>query len=238
VQGDRKARAAAARKAAQAAEKRRRVVVTSAAVAVVVVVVGVLIGVSLAGGGDSDNGTVSSGSSGGGQSANVGKATKPPWPAPTGPAADKAIASSGLKAFGQEMLDYHIHAHLDVIDDGKPVTVPPGIGYVYDDSGQPKGLTSLHTHQTDGIIHIEAQKPVDYRLGQFFKEWAVPLSAKCVGALCADSTHTLGVYVNGKKVSGDPNDVVIHKHDEIAVIYAKKGSSVKPPSSFDFPSGL
>jgi hypothetical protein len=70
-----------------------------------------------------------------------------------------------------------------------------------------------------------------------FKEWAVPLSAKCVGALCADAGHTLGFYVNGKQVTSDPTKIVLHKHDEIAVVYAKKGAQVKPPASFTFPAG-
>jgi hypothetical protein len=242
VQGDRRARAAAARKAAEAAERRRRLVVTSAVVAVVVIVVGVLVGVSLAGGGGKSGSSASGSSSSAAPSGGpqTGTATLPPWPAPTGAAADAAIASSGLQAFGTEMLKYHIHAHLDVIDDGKPVTVPPGIGFVYKNanSNQPTGLTSLHTHQPDGIIHIEADKPVTYTLGMFFKEWAVPLSTQCVGKLCADANHTLGFYVDGKKVTSDPSQIPLKKHEEIAIVYAKKGSTVKPPSSFSFPNGL
>ena len=225
--GDRQTRAAAARKAAAAKERRRRLIATVVGAVVVVAVVAVLLVVGLSGKGNkSDNlGT------------GKGNGNVPTWPAPAGADGLKAIHAAGLQAFGTEMLTYHIHAHLDVLVDGDPVTVPPQIGFAYGSNGQPNALSSLHTHQPDGIIHIEAEKPADYTLGQFFKEWQVPLSSRCVDTLCADATHTLSFYVNGKQVTGDPNAIVLHAHDEIAVLYTTKGATVKPPSSYDFPAG-
>jgi hypothetical protein len=231
VQGDRQARAAAARKAAAAKERRRRLVATGIGAVVLIAVVAVLLVVGL--GGKDSNDTLRSGN--GGNSA--GGVAVPTWPPPTGAEGLKAVHAAGLEAYGTEMLKYHIHAHLDVIVDGKPVTVPPQIGFAYDIRGKPNALSSLHTHQPDGVIHVEAPKQADYTLGQFFKEWQVPLSRTCVGDLCADANHTLQFFVNGKQVTGDPNAIVLHAHDEIAVMYTTKGREVKPPTSYDFPAG-
>ncbi|MFL6138528.1 MAG: hypothetical protein ACJ74O_12085 [Frankiaceae bacterium] len=229
VQGDRQARAAAARKAAAAKERRRRLIATGIGVVVLVAVVAVLLVVGLRGKG-------SPSAKGNGGSSN-GDGKVPTWPAPTGDQGLEAIHAAGLQAFGAETLTYHIHAHLDVVVDGSPVTVPPQIGFAYGSNGQPNALSSLHTHRPDGIIHIEAPKRANYTLGQFFKEWQVPLTRTCVGALCSNATHSLSFYVNGKQVTGDPDAIVLHAHDEIAVMYTSKGRTVTAPSSFDFPDG-
>jgi len=46
------------------------------------------------------------------------------------------------------------------------------------------------------------------------------------------------VYVNGKAVDGDPATVVLHAHDEIAVVYGTAAQQQNPPSSYTFPDGL
>jgi len=139
--------------------------------------------------------------------------------------------------YNAEMLQVHYHAHLDVIVDGKPVTVPPYVGFVV--QGQKvTALAPLHTHDNSGIIHIENSVPATFVLGQFFIEWGVRLSATCVGGYCADATHELAVFVNGNRYAGDPNEIVLHKHDEIAIEYGAKGKLPKPPSSYVFQNGL
>jgi hypothetical protein len=77
---------------------------------------------------------------------------------------------AGLKPQPKEFLTNHVHAHLDVFVDGKPVMVPSGIGIKIDDpavkrSDEPDGSVSyggidfcteacispLHTHDVSGI---------------------------------------------------------------------------------------
>src|SRR3954454_19763068 len=53
------------------------------------------------------------------------------WRAPPDPLTRTVAA--GLKPEVKEQLAYHVHAHLDVFVDGKPVTVPAGIGINIDD---------------------------------------------------------------------------------------------------------
>jgi len=56
----------------------------------------------------------------------VGAVTSPPWPVAADTAA--AVRAAGLPMLEQEGMVEHIHAHLDVIVDGRPVPVPASIG--------------------------------------------------------------------------------------------------------------
>src|SRR5579859_2488454 len=49
-----------------------------------------------------------------------------PWPAPKDPMGQTRKA--GLVPETYEHLTYHVHAHLDIFVNGKPVVVPAGIG--------------------------------------------------------------------------------------------------------------
>ena len=162
----------------------------------------------------------------------------PPWlPPAVSDAANSAayVTAAGLP-FSLEMLDVHYHAHLDINVNGKPVDVPPYVGYVL--QGKKASLAPLHTHDKSGVIHIENSVPATFLLGQFFVEWGVRLSPTCVGGYCADATHDFAVYVNGKPYAGDPGQIVLTKHEEIAIEYGAKGKLPKPPSSYVFPNGL
>jgi hypothetical protein len=163
-----------------------------------------------------------------------------PWlpPAVIGNGKDSAayVAAAGLP-YNVEMLQVHYHAHLDIVVDGKPVEVPPYLGFVV--QGQKvAGLAPLHTHDSSGVIHIENKVPATFVLGQLFVEWGVRLSATCVGGYCADPTHDLAVFVDGKPYAGDPSQIVLRKHEEIAIEYGAKGKLPKPRVSYAFPNGL
>jgi len=164
----------------------------------------------------------------------------PPWlpPAVINQGKDSAgfVAAAGLP-YAEEMLSVHYHAHLDISDDGKKVAVPPYIGYVAR-CNKVAGLAPLHTHQSDGIIHIENSVPATFELGQFFIEWGVKLTADCVGGLCAGNGKELAFFVDGKRFSGDPATIVLKKHEEIAIEYGDSGKLPTPPSSYAFPSGV
>jgi hypothetical protein len=149
-------------------------------------------------------------------------------PAPTGTSVATAVQSAGLQVLGQEMLQYHIHAHLQVVNDGAAITVPANIGI---EPGV--GLSPLHTHDDSGVIHIESEKQADFTLGQVFKEWNVTLSSSCVSTLCADATHDLKVYVNGQPFTGDPTTIKLANHEDITVAYLTKGKAFTP-QKFDF----
>ena len=128
----------------------------------------------------------------------------------------------------------HYHVHLDVLVNGKAITVPANIG-VDPSSGQ---MSYLHTHTPDGIVHIEAGRAGEpFTLGQLFTEWNVRLTATQLGALKTGGDNTLALYVNGKKVAGDPALLRLRAHQQIALLYGPSGQKVTVPGSYDFPPG-
>jgi hypothetical protein len=154
----------------------------------------------------------------------------PPWGLPADPAG--AIRTAGLSTAGSEGTAEHYHAHLDVIVNGKNVAVPNGIGV--DNAAQL--ISPLHTHDTTGAIHIETPtKGTPYYLGQVFTEWGVGLSQHMLGGLHADGTNSrLTAYVDGKQYNGNPADIRLALHQEIALVYGPAGQQVKVPSSWNF----
>lgn len=163
----------------------------------------------------------------------------PPWLPPAvinnGARSAAFVKAAGLPV-GEEMLSVHYHAHLDVVVNGKKVQVPPYIGMVAT-AHKIAGLAPLHTHLDDGIIHIENSVPAKFVLGQFFIEWGVRLSSTCLGPYCSGGGNELAVFVNGSRYDGDPTQVVLAKHQEIAIEFGPTGKLPKAPSSYDFPSG-
>ena len=146
--------------------------------------------------------------------AGAGAGAQPRWRAPSDPLI-RAVAA-GLVPETHESLQHHVHSHLDVYVDGVHQTVPAGIGIQIDDPGVKNGVVNgspayggirecaqpcispLHTHDVSGVLHTESAKNIDNTLGQFFTEWGVPLSAKCVGDYCAPKTK-IAVYVGGAR---------------------------------------
>ncbi|RKR90720.1 hypothetical protein BDK92_5101 [Micromonospora pisi] len=232
----RKARAAAARKAMERArqqERRQRRLIFGAAIGLAVAVI---VAVSLVVSFDHPGSPASARSAARSIPATPlttaqGRTEQPPWSAP-------AETTTQVRAAGLPMLDAegtveHIHAHLDVIVDGKPVVVPAQLG-IDQATGE---ISPLHTHDTTGVLHIESPVQADFSLGQLFTEWQVALSDNQIGGLHAGDGKVLQAYVNGKAVTGNPAGIIMHAHDEIAIVYGTAAQQANPPSSYAFPAG-
>lgn len=161
-----------------------------------------------------------------------GRDSLPPWPVPGN--ATAAVHAAGLPMLGAEGTAEHIHAHLDIIVNGKPVTVPAQIGI----DEQAEMISPLHTHDTSGVIHIESPVRGTFSLGQFFTEWQVALSANRIGGLRTGNGNELRAYVNGKQVNGNPAAIILTAHDEIALVYGPGDQHVTIPGSYVWPEGL
>jgi len=154
-------------------------------------------------------------------------------PAPWNPGLDhlpdrmQPLGLTELGGEGQGVI-LHIHAHLDILVNGKKQPVPASIG-IYNTSGG--FLTDLHTHDATGIIHIESPTRRKFSLGEFFGVWGVRLTNTCVGGYCKPKT-TWRVYVNGAPYSGDPSKLVLIRHQEIAFVIGKPPKKI--PSSYQF----
>jgi hypothetical protein len=154
----------------------------------------------------------------------------PSWFLPADPMS--LAREAGLKPDAKEYLTYHVHAHLDVFVNGHPVEIPGGIGIEITDpavqrfgsgyGGIPEEgceqacISPLHTHDPDGVIHIEAPSEARFTLGQFFKELAIRLDASCVDEFCTPDVP-VAVFVDGQLQSGDPADIVLRDSLEIAI---------------------
>jgi hypothetical protein len=163
----------------------------------------------------------------------------PPWAPPiiTNPQETaKYVEAAGLP-YSEEMLSVHYHAHLDINVNGSVVVVPQYIGFVANGTTL-AGLAPLHTHDSTGIIHIENSVPATFYLGQFFIEWGVKFTKTCLGPYCAGNGKELAVFVDGTRYTGDPTQLVLKKHQEIAIEYGPTGELPTPPSSYAFPNGL
>jgi hypothetical protein len=229
------ARRARAEAEAQARRRRR---VWWAGGASAVVAVAVIIGLLLSGGGSTTHGSgQSTVPTTGFEQPTTGivlSTSLPPWPIP----ADAApyIGAAGLHVQGSETLQVHYHAHIDIIDNGTKVTVPAYVGYLID-NGKATGITSLHTHDASGIVHIESPTDTPYTLGQVFTEWGVRLTTGQVGGLTTANGNVLRVYVNGQVFVGDPAAIVLRPHQEIAFWYGSASATPQVPSTYAFPAG-
>ena len=161
--------------------------------------------------------------------------TPPPWSANTGKLQQR-LRAIGLPALTAEGQVVHIHQHLDLFVDGKPVKVADDIG-IDPDGGY---ISPLHTHlQTEGVLHVESPTQTRFSLGQFFAVWGVRLDGKCIGGKCVSGDKELRVWVNGKPVEGDPTRIVLDEHQEIVIAYGTPKQMPDPvPSTYDFPAGL
>jgi len=126
----------------------------------------------------------------------------------------------GVSCNGNEQLVYHVHAHLAVFDNGRLYAVPAGVGIpgaVTQQTAQGPVVGSgtcffwLHTHTTDGIIHIESPSKRVYTLGDFFDVWHQPLSSTVVAHLHGKVT----TFVNGRAWNRSPRDVPLLSHEDI-----------------------
>jgi hypothetical protein len=171
------------------------------------------------------------------------RSTKAPWSAPDNPMA--LTCAAGLVPEKAEFLQYHVHAHLDVFVNGRPVLVPAGIGIDLDNPAvradkRPDGIvigagltqecdepciSPLHTHDPSGLLHTETKTPSPNQLGQFFTEWAVRLTNDCVGAYCKPAVP-IKIYVDGQVETGDPTQIQLSNLREVAIVIGKRPATI------------
>ena len=142
---------------------------------------------------------------------------------------------NGIQCGSTEQLAYHIHSRLTVYVDGALRPIPLGIGIVglqtQQDQGFPFAGASkcyywLHTHATDGVLHVESPTTALYPLSDVFALWGQPLSASQVGP----AKGTVTAYVNGKLFTGNPGTITLTPHATIQLDVGK----VVPPVAIDW----
>lgn len=130
----------------------------------------------------------------------------------------------GVQCGSTEQLAYHHHIHLAIFADGKPYSVPIGVGMVPPiqventssgpfAEGSSTCLYWLHVHAQDGVVHIESPVARNFVLGQVMDIWHVPLTPGQVGPYKGHVTVT----VNGSRYTGDPREIPLTEHAQIVV---------------------
>jgi len=122
---------------------------------------------------------------------------------------------------------FHIHAHLDLFVDSKPITIPAEIGIK-----QNECLYWLHTHNTSGVIHIESPTKMTFTLAQFIQVWD---NTPDISPKFEELTHSdknLKVFVNGTEVKDSFDKIKLSAHDEIVIVSGKVRPSL--PTSYEF----
>jgi hypothetical protein len=135
----------------------------------------------------------------------------------------------GIQCQTNEQLVLHVHTHLTIFVNGKAQLIPYGIGIPGFQAVQAQGgpfvstgscFYWLHVHANDGIIHIESPSTsLSFTLGQFFKEWGIPLSTTQVGP--ATGKVTVFFTSPGKKTmlyTGNPNNIPLGDHYQIQLV--------------------
>jgi hypothetical protein len=139
----------------------------------------------------------------------------------------------------KEWETYHIHAHLAIFANGQPRTIPLGIGIPNAQAENTEigpFVTAgycfywLHSHATDGVVHVESPRQRQFTLGNYFDIWGEPLSATRVGA----DTGPVIAYVNGRRYAGNPRAIPLTFH---GVIQLDVGTDVAP-QPYTFMQGL
>ncbi len=106
----------------------------------------------------------------------------------------------------------HVHPSLSIVIQGSNVTIPADIGIVNGGGC----LEPMHTHDTFGIIHLEAPSiGTQYTLGDFFQIWKSTYGSVSINGVNhpivfnstdilgfkADQTHQVILLVDGKPAS-------------------------------------
>ena len=219
----REEREAREREEREAAARRKRLIQIGTGAAVVVVAAIIAVVALSSGGSSKSKGQTPTGVSPQGLQESPG-----PWP-PEYSKLPQRLAAMQLPQTSDVI--FHIHANMEVYTDGKRQTVPSQVGI--DQTHQL--LASLHTHDTSGVIHMEAVQPYPFKLGQFFNVWGVKLTQTQLGDYHVGNGLVLQVWVNGKQVKSFVN-YVMKPHDRIVVGFGKPGS-FPTKNNFKFPAG-
>jgi len=118
----------------------------------------------------------------------------------------RTLAAAGIECLpnGHTNLALHIHPLLTIIVDGRNELIPETVGVTS------TCMAEVHTHETDGVIHLESVEPgKTFTLGQFFEVW---------GRSIVRDGYALTATADGAPV-GDPAALVLEDGREVRIEY-------------------
>jgi len=124
-----------------------------------------------------------------------------------------------------EQTAYHVHAHVSIYINGKQSLIPQYVGIASDGSC----YYWLHTHDTTGVIHMEAPASRSFIFGNFLDEWSAHFSSLGYPPEL-DFTTGWKVWVDGKPYTGNFRNIPLMAHALITMAYDSPG--VKPDTTY------
>ncbi len=106
----------------------------------------------------------------------------------------------------------HIHPKIEIEILGEKQTIPENIGITE------KGMHAIHTHESDGKLHLESPYPTQFYLKDFFTIWGKTFNKNQIFFYTTDDKHTLKVYLNGKE-DNRFSDIPLKDDDVIKIVY-------------------
>ncbi len=127
------------------------------------------------------------------------------------------LLAIGLPSLLPGSTGQHIHPTLAITANGQSISIPGGIGISGTASGTIFG--SIHTHDANGVIHVESQGP--RTLGDFFAVWGEPFGSDRILSFVANEVNGLTMTVNGQPSTAF--DRLVFEDDQaIAIVYGPK----------------
>ena len=120
----------------------------------------------------------------------------------------------------------HWHPKLKMIIKSDEQFIPPNIGISMgnniDNYISGMRMSPTHTHESDGTIHLENNKPwlkpETLTLGYFFKVWGKNLNSSCIFEYCNSEDGTLTMTVNSQP-NYEFERYIMRDKDEIIIEY-------------------
>ena len=126
-------------------------------------------------------------------------------------ASPSAVPSTNVPCGPSEVLIRHEHAHLTIFVRGQMKTVPAFVGITATQ------ICWLHTHDTSGIIHVEAGDNRAFTLADFFAVWHQPLGQTVIDGDRAGNGESVEATVNQQPYTGAPETIVLKDHADIVL---------------------
>ena len=108
----------------------------------------------------------------------------------------------------------HWHPKIAITISGEEIPIPANIGLA-------GGHNPMHTHETDGTIHLEYEGVVredDIRLGRFFELWGKEFNNNQIFENTNSDTERVHMFVNGVENSEFEN-YLLQENDLIEIKY-------------------
>jgi len=116
----------------------------------------------------------------------------------------------------------HWHPHLSVTLNGSPYTVPKDIGIdpsLWKDHSLDQygiGMAPLHTHDTSGTIHVEANTSHhDFTLHEFLAIWGQPSDGSAI-----NGKAVVSLTIDGQAQASPTQDFVLKDKQQIRMVTA------------------